>query len=250
MNPSRQNGAHIQSSTMDEGESSDTDKGMLLHYAAPASSWSEALPIGNGRLGAMVYGRTSTELLQLNEDSVWYGGPQDRTPRDAHSHLSTLRQLIRDEKHKDAEDLVKGAFFATPSSMRHYEPLGQCKIECNHGESEVTDYTRYLDLNTSQVTTRYKCDGISYRRDIIASFPDSVLAVQVQASEKIRFVVRLNRQSENEGETNEYLDSIFAQDSRIILNATPGVQTAIAYLSFLEFPADLAMGLSRQLEIA
>ncbi|KAK2686656.1 hypothetical protein QWA68_014411 [Fusarium oxysporum] len=222
MNPSRQNGAHIQSSTMDEGESSDTDNGMLLHYAAPASSWSEALPIGNGRLGAMVYGRMSTELLQLNEDSVWYGGPQDRTPRDAHSHLATLRQLIRDEKHKDAEDLVKEAFFATPSSMRHYEPLGQCKIEFNHDESEVTDYTRYLDLNTSQVTTRYKCDGISYRRDIIASFPDSVLAVQVQASEKSRFVVRLNRQSENEGETNEYLDSIFAQDSRIILNATPG----------------------------
>ncbi|KAJ9422813.1 Six-hairpin glycosidase-like protein [Fusarium oxysporum] len=201
MNPSRQNGAHIQSSTMDEGESSDTDKGMLLHYAAPASSWSEALPIGNGRLGAMVYGRTSTELLQLNEDSVWYGGPQDRTPRDAHSHLATLRQLIRDEKHKDAEGLVKEAFFATPSSMRHYEPLGQCKIEFNHDESEVTDYTRYLDLNTSQVTTRYKCDGISYRRDTIASFPDSVLAVQVQASEKSRFVIRLNRQSENEGET-------------------------------------------------
>ncbi|KAF9772757.1 hypothetical protein IL306_009514 [Fusarium sp. DS 682] len=207
---------------MDESEPNDTDKGMLLHYDAPASSWSEALPIGNGRLGAMVYGRTTTELLQLNEDSVWYGGPQDRTPRDAQCHLATLRQLIRDEKHKDAEDLVKEAFFATPSSMRHYEPLGQCKIEFDHEESEVTDYTRYLHLNASQVTTKYNYKGISYRRDAIASFPDNVLAIQVQASKRSRFVVRLNRQSENEGETNEYLDSIYAQDRRIILNATPG----------------------------
>ncbi|KAL4724556.1 hypothetical protein ACLX1H_007997 [Fusarium chlamydosporum] len=149
---------------MDGPESTDTDKSLLLHYVAPAASWSEALPIGNGRLGAMVYGRTSTELLQLNEDSVWYGGPQDRTPRDAYSNLATLRQLIRDEKHKDAETLVREAFFATPASMRHYEPLGQCTIEFGHDEKD----------------------------------------------------------SEVEGETNEYLDSIRARDNNIILQATPG----------------------------
>ncbi|KAF4456273.1 Alpha-L-fucosidase 2 [Fusarium austroafricanum] len=202
--------------------SSKSDKALLLHYATPASSWSEALPIGNGRLGAMVYGRTSTELLQLNEDSVWYGGPQDRTPRDAYRNLDTLRQLIRQEKHKDAEALVKEAFFATPSSMRHYEPLGQCILEFGHEEGEVSDYIRYLDLNTSQTTTRYNCGGISYQRDIIASFPDNVLALRFQASQRTRFIIRLNRKSEDEWETNGYLDSIHTQDRRIILHATPG----------------------------
>ncbi|KAF5006966.1 hypothetical protein FDECE_6682 [Fusarium decemcellulare] len=195
---------------------------LQLHYSSPASSWSEALPIGNGRLGAMVHGRTATELLQLNEDSVWYGGPQDRTPRDARRNLATLRQLIRDERHSEAEALVREAFFATPASMRHYEPAGTCTIEFGHGDADVTDFTRRLDLSTSQNTTEYRCNGVSYRRDAIASFPDDVLAIRFEASEKARFVVRLNRLSEVEWETNEYLDSIHAQDGRIILHATPG----------------------------
>ncbi|KAJ4265942.1 hypothetical protein NW762_003915 [Fusarium torreyae] len=207
---------------MDDVKSTGADRALLLHYASPASSWSEALPIGNGRLGAMIYGRTSTELLQLNEDSVWYGGPQDRTPRDALSNLATLRQLIRDEKHKDAEALVREAFFATPASMRHYEPLGKCTIEFDHDESDVSDYRRHLDLSTSQTTTQYNCRGVSYRRDAIASFPNNVLAIRFQASEKTRFIVRLTRHTEVEWETNEYLDSIHAQGNHIVLHATPG----------------------------
>ncbi|RGP71241.1 alpha-l-fucosidase 2 [Fusarium longipes] len=206
---------------MDEIETIDTDKSLLLHYAVPASSWTEALPIGNGRLGAMVYGRTSTELLQLNEDSVWYGGPQDRTPRDAYSNLATLRQLIRDEKHQDAEALAREAFFATPANTRHYEPLGQCTIDFGHDEKEISNYHRQLDLKTSQNTTQYKYKGVSYRRDVIASFPNNSLVIRFQASEPARFVVRLNRQSDAE-ESNEYLDSIRAQENNIILQATPG----------------------------
>jgi len=77
-----------------------------LHYATPASKWEESLPIGNGRLGAMVYGRTTTELLQLNENSVWFGGPQERTPPDALTNLPRLRELIRSEQHQAAEDIT------------------------------------------------------------------------------------------------------------------------------------------------
>lgn len=103
-----------------------------LHYTQPSKKWTEALPVGNGRLGAMVHGRTTTELLQLNEDSVWYGGPQDRTPRDALRNLPLLRQLIRECRHAEAEELVRTAFFASPASMRHYEPLGNCYLEFGH----------------------------------------------------------------------------------------------------------------------
>ncbi|KAF6808499.1 alpha-l-fucosidase [Colletotrichum plurivorum] len=222
---SRQDGSGSGSS-QEEDSTSSTPQSLLLHYDSPASEWSEALPIGNGRLGAVLHGRTHTELLQLNEDSVWYGGPQERTPKDALRHLPRLRQLIRDEKHAEAEALVREAFFATPASMRHYEPLGTCTLEFGHaagGDGEdITEYRRYLDLETAQTTVEYRHRGVTYRRDAIASFPDNVLAVRVSASEPVRFIVRLDRVSEVEWETNEYLDSIDAVDGPIVLTATPG----------------------------
>ncbi|OLN83291.1 Alpha-L-fucosidase 2 [Colletotrichum chlorophyti] len=213
-----------------------------LHYQSPASEWSEALPIGNGRLGAMVYGRTTTELIQLNEDSVWYGGPQDRTPKDALRHLPELRQLIRNEKHSEAEALVREAFFASPASMRHYEPLGTCTIEFGHALENVTDYCRYLCLDTAQTTVEYRCKGVSYRRDAIASFPDNVLAVRFSASEPTRFVVRLNRGSEIEWETNEFLDSVDIRGRRIVLNATPGGRNSNRLSIVLEVANDDGKG--------
>lgn len=214
-----------------------------LHYTKPSTEWSQALPIGNGRLGAMVHGRTTTELLQLNEDSVWYGGPQDRTPRDALRSLPLLRQLIRGGQHAEAEELVRTAFFATPASMRHYEPLGTCSIDFDHGDivedndqagqAGVTKYTRRLDLARSVCETEYTfrrsqgpdtgiAEPMMVRRQVIASFPDQVLLMRVSTSSKVRFTVRLNRASEVEWETNEFLDSIHAAEQRIVLKATPG----------------------------
>lgn len=199
-----------------------------LHYIRPATQWSEALPVGNGRLGAMVHGRTTTEILQLNEDSVWYGGPQDRTPRDAFRNLPLLRHLIREGRHAEAEELVRHAFFATPASMRHYEPLGTCTIDFDHGES-VSAYRRWLDLSQALCGTQYsfRRDGndkppVQVRRQIIASFVDQVILVRIVASQRTKFVIRLNRLGEIEWETNEFLDSIHAADAQILLQATPG----------------------------
>lgn len=187
--------------------------------------WSSALPIGNGRLGAMVYGRTTTEIFQLNEDSVWYGGPQDRTPKDAHRHLPRLRQLIHDHDHEAVHALVRDQFFTSPASMRHYEPLGSCTLEFNHQEADITDYSRHLDLATSQTVVQYRHKGISCRRDIIVSKPDGVLIVRISASAPLHFVIRLDRTGEDETETNSYLDFIYAragEEARIVLHATPG----------------------------
>ncbi|RKU47751.1 hypothetical protein DL546_004339 [Coniochaeta pulveracea] len=207
-----------------------TNRHLHLHYPSPAPKWSHALPVGNGRLGAMVYGRTDKELLQLNEDSVWYGGPQDRTPRDAAAHLPQLRQLIREGRHAEAEELVRLAFFSTPHSMRHYEPLGKCEIEFAGMQGrKVEGYRRWLDLEKAMTSVVYaygKEDGqketVRVRRDVIASYPDQTLVMRVRASERISFVVRLNRTSELEWETNEFVDSIESRDNRIIMHATPG----------------------------
>lgn len=225
------------------GTIADEHSHLHLHYTKPSTEWSQALPVGNGRLGAMVHGRTTTELLQLNEDSVWYGGSQDRTPRDALRNLPLLRQLIRDGRHTEAEELAQTAFFATPASMRHYEPLGTCTIDYQHGhlvnnsvsevQAGVTGYRRWLDLSQSICETEYtfrQCqqpeanvgEPIKVRRKVFASFPDQALLMRISSSSKIKFLVRLNRVSEIEWETNEFLDSIYAAEDRIVLQATPG----------------------------
>ena len=197
-----------------------------LCYYAPAKEWSEALPVGNGRLGAMVYGRTEIELLQLNENSVWYGGQQDRTPRDAFKNLPRLRALIRANQHAEAEKLVKRAFFATPHSQRHYEPLGSLTLEFGHEEKDVKNYHRVLDLETAVTSVKYEHDGIHYSRAIFASEPDNALVIQLEASEKTEFTIRLTRVSEREYETNEFVDSILAKNldksGRIEMQATAG----------------------------
>ncbi|EPS40276.1 hypothetical protein H072_5915 [Dactylellina haptotyla CBS 200.50] len=170
----------------------------------------------------MVYGRTTTEILQLNEDSVWYGGPQDRLPKDALRNLPELRRRIREGRQKEAEALVKGAFFAYPSSQRHYEPLGTLYLDFGHEETQIENYRRELDIANSILNVRYNCNGIKYNRDVIASYPDQVIAIQVTSSSRSTFTIRLNRVSERDYETNEFLDSLTARDGMIILHATPG----------------------------
>ncbi|KAL4897233.1 Six-hairpin glycosidase-like protein [Aspergillus ambiguus] len=193
-----------------------------LWYECPATTWNEALPIGNGRLGAMVYGRTSTELLQLNEDSVWFGGAQDRTPADAFRHIDQLRQYIRKGAHRKAEELVRQEFFAHPISQRHYEPLGTLFLDFGHPEAEVTDYRRSLDLQRGVTRVQYVHAGVRFEREVFASYPDSVIAIRVRASKPAEFVVRLTRLSDIEYETNEYLDDIVADETCVTMHVTPG----------------------------
>lgn len=170
----------------------------------------------------MVYGRTTTELYQLNEDSVWYGGPQNRTPRDAKRHLQKLRELIRAGRHAEAEGLVKLAFFATPASQRHYEPLGNLTLEFGHDETRVKNYRRALNLDTATLNVQYGYDGVWHTRQTFASYPDSVIVTRIVASAATSLVIRLNRVSEREYETNEFVDTIVANGSTITMHATPG----------------------------
>jgi hypothetical protein len=193
-----------------------------LWYTEPATDWNEALPVGNGRLGAMVYGRTDQELLALNEDSVWYGGPQDRTPQDALKYLPQLRAAIRAENHQEAKRLAKIAFFANPISQRHYEPLGTVFMDFGHKPDRVTNYHRELDLKTATVNVTYNYCGGEYQRQVIASYPDNVLAIRVLAPADTEYVVRLTRLSELEFETNEYLDDVTASNDSITMHVTPG----------------------------
>lgn len=200
---------------------------LCLHYTSPASKWAEALPLGNGRLGCMVHGRTTTELLQLNEDSVWYGGPRDRTPQSA-KHLPLLRQFIRDGCHQEAEQLVREEFFSVPTSMSHYEPLGTAYVDFGHESEDVTGYRRWLDIGKAVHSVTYDIKGVTVNREVIASYPDDVLVMRITASKPVEFAVRLSRRGEHEWDTNEFLDYLkvwkddAANSGHIEMGATTG----------------------------
>src|SRR5690625_2519182 len=106
-----------------------------LLYTQPANDWNEALPIGNGRLGGMVFGRIHKERIQLNEDSVWYGGPRDRNNPDAREYVSQIRNLLSAGRLNEAEELAALTLTGTPETQRHYEPLGDLFINMEHKEA-------------------------------------------------------------------------------------------------------------------
>lgn len=166
-----------------------------LSFDAPASNWEEAIPIGNGRLGAMVYGRTRQERLQLNEDSVWYGGPRDRNNPDARANLPEIRRLILDGKPKEAERLACLALSGLPESQRHYLPLGHVLLDFELPEGDMERYERVLDLDSGTVTVAFSQGGVSFRRELFASYPDQAIVLRLSADRPgaVSFTARLER---------------------------------------------------------
>ncbi|GGJ40349.1 glycoside hydrolase family 95 protein [Streptomyces brasiliensis] len=151
---------------------------MRLWYQAPAGEWLEALPVGNGRLGAMVFGGTDTERLQLNEDSLWAGGPHDYARPDAVKHLDEIRRLVVEEKWNQAQRLIDAEFLGSPSEQVAYQVLGDLELAFT-GTDEVTDYERELDLETAVVRTSYTRGGVRHLREVFASSPDQVIVVRM-----------------------------------------------------------------------
>jgi alpha-L-fucosidase 2 len=160
--------------------SADGPNPMRLWYRAPAAEWLEALPIGNGRIGAMVFGGTDTERLQLNEDSVWAGGPHDYIRPGAGEHLDEIRRLVVEEKWNQAQRLIDTDFIGSPSEQVAYQVLGDLELAFT-GTGEVTDYERELDLETAVVRTSYTRGGVRHVREVFASTPDQVIVVRMTA---------------------------------------------------------------------
>ena len=174
-----------------------------IYYDKPASEWTQALPVGNGRLGAMVFGRIGEELLQMNEDSIWLGRYEDRNNKKALENLPKLRKLLMSGKTREAEELLREAFSGTPCGMKPYQPLGNLSISFlgETDESKITDYYRELDLEKAIATTSYSYEGVTYKREVFSSFPDKCMFVHILASKgkKISFDAALTRGKEYSG---------------------------------------------------
>ncbi len=153
---------------------------LLLWYERPAQEWTEALPIGNGRLGAMIFGGPSVEQLQLNEDTLYAGGPYDPNNPQALAALPEARRLIFEGKYKEAHDLVGAKMMAQPIKQMPYEPVGDLKLHFP-GHEDATNYRRQLDLNTAIAAVSYTVGPVNFRREMFASPLDQVIAVHLTA---------------------------------------------------------------------
>jgi alpha-L-fucosidase 2 len=158
------------------------DEPLLLWYDKPAQEWTEALPIGNGRLGAMIFGVPASEQLQLNEDTLYAGAPYDPNNPEALRALPEARRLIFEGRYKEAHDLVGARMMANPIKQMPYEPVGDLKLLFPQHEN-ATDYRRQLDLNTAVATVSYKAGATTFTREMFASPVDQVIAVNLTANQ-------------------------------------------------------------------
>ena len=162
-------------------EISDSVAPKVLWYRQPASAWIEALPVGNGRLGAMVFGGTHEELIRLNEDTVWTGGPYDpHGSGDGVKALPEIRRLVFEGKGKEAEALFEKAMMAKIRDQAQYQPLGDLRLTFP-GHGTVTDYRRELDLDTAIARTSYRVGGVGFVRDVFATPIDRVIVIRLTA---------------------------------------------------------------------
>lgn len=160
------------------GASAQSDSLLRLWYNHPAKQWVEALPLGNGRLGAMVYGDPAKEVIQLNENTVWGGQPNRNDNPTAREALPQVRRLIFEGKYKEAQDLVNQKFISKISQGMPYQTVGNLRMVFS-GHEHYTDYYRELDIAKAVETTRYTVDGVHYERQAFASFPDQVIIVRI-----------------------------------------------------------------------
>lgn len=153
---------------------------LSLWYRLPAKVWTEALPIGNGRLGAMVFGGVSQERLQLNEDTIWAGGPYDPANPEALGALPEVRRLIFEGKYKEAQQLISEKVMARPLRQMSYETLGDLLLTFQE-VAAVENYRRDLNLDTATATVTYSVGGVKFIREVFASAVDQVIAVRLTA---------------------------------------------------------------------
>lgn len=186
------------------------DPATVLWYNQPAKIWEDALPVGNGRLGAMVYGKYGEEIIQFNEETYWSGGPYSTVVKDGYKKLPEIQKHIFNGEPIKAHKLFGRATMGYPVEQQKYQSLAN--LHLTFEEDSVQNYTRALDLKTGIVTVKYKYNGINYTREILASAVDQTIAIRITADkpESISFDAQL-RGVRNSSHSN-YATDYFRMD--------------------------------------
>lgn len=200
---------------------------MKLWYQKPAECWSEALPVGNGRYGGMVFGNPQEEVIQINEDSIWSGKKLDRINPDAPKKLKVIRNLIRAGKIEEAQELTLYALSGVPNSQRSYQTAGECYIHM-HNIDDITHYYRDLDLEEGIANVQFVSDGITYQREVIASAPAGCMAIHMMTKERVPFSFDCHL-----GRKHNFTDEILSEDGKMVRFLVDGGKEGISFCTNL-----------------
>ena len=185
------------------GEATAPDEPLSLWYRYPATNWVEALPIGNGRLGAMVFGGIDRERFQINEDTLWAAGPYDPANSNCLAALPIARQMVWDGKYKEAEQFIFTNMMSIPGRQMPYQPVGDLLLTFPEVKS-IENYRRELDLATAVTRVSYTVDGVTYTREAFSSPVDQVIVVHLTADQpgKITFTAAMQTPQKAEIKTS------------------------------------------------
>lgn len=184
----------------------------LSWYNAPAKKWDEALPVGNGRLGAMVFGKNGEERIQLNEETYWSGGPYSTVVKGGYHVLPEIQKLVFEEKYLAAHNLFGRHLMGYPIEQQKYQSLANLHLFFKDQDS-ITDYKRWLNLETGVTSVSYKSNGIVYQRDVFASAPDQVIVVRLTANKPNSISVKANLRGVRNQAHSNYATDYFRMDA-------------------------------------
>ncbi len=181
-------------------ENAEPSRGPVLFFEQPAATWPDALPVGNGRLGAMVFGNPAKERLQLNEETIWDGERRDRNNPQA-VRSSEVRSLLMAGKVHEAEALAAEVMMGIPVRLPVYQTLGDLRLDFDDVPADVSSYRLALDLDQAIVTTRFTAGGASWTREVFSSAPRNVIAARIECTQPIALTVRLDRPAHSQTES-------------------------------------------------
>ncbi|CAH0296776.1 glycoside hydrolase family 95 protein [Chryseobacterium sp. Bi04] len=192
---------------------------LKLTYSKPAENWNEALPIGNGKLGAMVFGGVSQEHLQLNEETIWAGEPGNNVPKNTFDSIQKIRKLLNESRFEEAQKLSNKTYpRAAPKDLNYgmpYQTMGDLFLDFK-GHENFSNYNRTLDIEKALSTVSYEVNGVTFKREIFTSFADNVVVIKLSSSKKGGLDFSIN------ASTPHLKKSIFTEKNRLIINGTSG----------------------------
>ena len=197
---------------------------LRLWYTQPATQWTEALPIGNGRLGAMVYGGIEQEHLQLNEDTLWSGGPHCYDNPDAYGHLATVRELLERGEYAEAEATAE-KMLGIHKYQQAYMPLGDLFLDFPKGE-EPSDYHRELNLQNAVSTVTYRIGNARFTRQVFASHPDQAIVIRLECDTPGRITFDLSMTSPHAFQSQSTADDMLLMTGQVVPRTGQGASGA------------------------
>jgi alpha-L-fucosidase 2 len=207
------------------------DMKYVMWYDTPAREWTEALPVGNGRLGGMIFGNTAVERIQVNEESLWGGMNIPNNNPGALAHMPEIRKLILDGRIPEAFDLSEKYVAGIPGKIRSYQTLGEIYFQFADTTGKITDYRRELNLNTGIAKVSYKRDGNKIEYEVYSSAPDNVLVISMKSKKKGGLDMSISMQRQQDAVIS-VMDGRIDMEGQLIDSDDPALGPGGAHMRF------------------